>query len=232
MAGPLLSRILGGLFRLRDASDPTRVASVSADGKVSTADAALAARIGEVQASPTTNTVLYWLKSIATALAGTLTVRGPAYRAVASFNRPANTTAYDAGDVVGPSAAALTFADIGPAAGGHVWITKADLEIDIASFPSGMGDFRLELYSVTPPSALADGATWSLASNDVASHVGTIVLGTPVALGAALKCTAAGINQQFYVPAGGSLYSYLVTTGAHGTTSAAAYKISLFSVAP
>lgn len=42
MAGPTLSRFLG-LFRLRDASDPTRVATVGAGGEVATADAAVAA---------------------------------------------------------------------------------------------------------------------------------------------------------------------------------------------
>lgn len=77
MAGPNLSRFLG-LFRLRDASNPARVAAVSAGGEVSTADATLAARVGEVQASPTANTVLDRLKTIGAALAGALTVQGAA----------------------------------------------------------------------------------------------------------------------------------------------------------
>ena len=75
MAGPTLSRFLG-LFRMRDASDPTRVASVGADGKVATSDTTVATRLGEVQASPTANTVLDRLKAIGTALAGALTVQG------------------------------------------------------------------------------------------------------------------------------------------------------------
>ena len=75
MAGPTLSRFLG-LFRLRDASDATRVAAVGADGKVATSDTTVATRLGEVQASPTANTVLDRLKTIAAALAGTLTVQG------------------------------------------------------------------------------------------------------------------------------------------------------------
>lgn len=70
MAGPTLSRFLG-LFRLRDASNAARMAAVSAAGEVSVA----AAQLGEVQASPTANTVLDRLKAIATALAATLTVR-------------------------------------------------------------------------------------------------------------------------------------------------------------
>lgn len=78
MAAVNLSRILAGLFRMRDASDPTRIASVGADGKVATSDTTLATRLGEVQASPTANTVLDRLKTIAAALAGTLAVSPPA----------------------------------------------------------------------------------------------------------------------------------------------------------
>ncbi len=79
MAGPTLSRFLG-LFRLRDASDPTRVAAVSATGEVSVA----AAQIGEVQVSPTANTALDRLKTLHSDLAaldtktGSLTETAPA----------------------------------------------------------------------------------------------------------------------------------------------------------
>lgn len=69
MAGPTLSRFLG-LFRLRDASNASRMAAVSAAGEVSVA----ASQLGEVQATPTANTVLDRLKTIATTLAGSLAV--------------------------------------------------------------------------------------------------------------------------------------------------------------
>jgi hypothetical protein len=71
MAGPTLSRFLG-LFRLRDASNASRMAAVNAAGEVSVTDT----RLGEVQASPTQYTVLDRLKTIATALAGVLSVKG------------------------------------------------------------------------------------------------------------------------------------------------------------
>lgn len=65
MAGPLLNRFRG-FFRMRDASDPTRVAAVSAAGEISFTGL----QLGEVQATPTANTVLDRLKTLATELGG------------------------------------------------------------------------------------------------------------------------------------------------------------------
>ena len=71
-----------------------------------------------------------------------------------SFTRPANTNTYGAGDVVGATVAALEFPNL-INGGGHVMITDVDFRIDLAAVTSGMGNFRLHLYNVTPPSAAA-----------------------------------------------------------------------------
>ena len=91
MANINISRILGR-FSLRDPDDSTKVSAVVAAGEniastkngilawvpgigeALTSLTALLARIGEVQASPTANTVLDRLKSIATYLSGPLVV--------------------------------------------------------------------------------------------------------------------------------------------------------------
>lgn len=148
-----------------------------------------------------------------------------------SVTRPANTTAYSAGDVVGATAAAITFPTIGPSGGGPVMITSASLEIDIAAIPSGMTSFTLHLYNVTPPSALADNAAFDLPSGDRTAHIGSFSLGTPVDLGSTLKVKTDAINQQI-TAASGTIYGYLVTTGGFTPASnSEVYVVTLHTVA-
>src|SRR5436309_41001 len=143
-----------------------------------------------------------------------------------AVTRPANTTAYTANDVLGATAAAITFASIAPSAGGEIIITSAELEIDVAAVPSGMTTFRLYLYSVTPPSALADNAAFDLPSGDRASFLGYVDLGTPVDLGSTLYVRTDAINAQFSA-AGANLFGYLVTAGAFTPAgSSEVYKVT------
>ena len=147
-----------------------------------------------------------------------VTTQGIGYSSRVSFNRPADTSAYTAGDVIGTatgSTAALIFANAGPAGGGEVIITTAKLEIDIASIPSGMTGFMLYLYSVTPPSALGDNAAFDIPSGDRASFLQPVNLGAPLDLGSTLIVVTAQINQQITVASGGSLFGYLVTIGGY-----------------
>jgi hypothetical protein len=145
-----------------------------------------------------------------------------------SFTRPSNTDAYTANDVVGATVAALEFHHIGPA-GKDILITTASLKIDVSSVPSGMTSFRLHLYRVTPPSALADNAAWDLPSGDRAAYAGYIDLGTPVDVGATLYVQATHLNRQINL-ATDSLFGYLVTNGGYTPTSAAVKKVTLHAV--
>lgn len=133
-----------------------------------------------------------------------------------AVQRPANTTAYTANDVVG---GVIQFQNIAWAEGGEVIITSTALELDIAAIPSGMTSFNLYLYNVTPPSALADNAPFDIPAGDRAAFIGKIALGTPVDEGSTLFVGADQINKQVSVPAGASLFGYLVTAG--GFTPAA-----------
>jgi hypothetical protein len=151
------------------------------------------------------------------------------YTSRVSVTRPANTTAYTAGDVVGAAAAAIEFPLIGPS-GGNIMITSAELEVDEAAVISGMTSFRLHLYSVTPPSALADNAVWDLPSGDRASYLGYIDLGTPVDVGSTLFVQTDAINKHLKL-AGTSLFGYLVTNGGYTPSSASVRVITLHSVA-
>ena len=144
-------------------------------------------------------------------VSGTVGVASNAYTSQPTVTRPANTTAYTAGDVVG---GAITFASVG-SSGGHVLITSADLRIDVAAVPSGMTSFRLHLYDVTPPSALADNAAWDLPSGDRASYLGYLDLGTPADIGSTLYTQALSPGLQVKLAsASTSLFGYLQTIGA------------------
>lgn len=142
-----------------------------------------------------------------------------------AVTRAANQTPYTANDVLG---GAITFPNMGPATGGEITINSATLEADIAAIPTGMTSFALYLYNVTPPSALADNAAFDIPIGDRAALIGKLSLGTPVDEGATLLVVTANINQQITVPAGATIFGYLVTAG--GFTPAAnseVYAITL-----
>jgi hypothetical protein len=170
------------------------------------------------------------IKDIGNSLhAEVVAVLGSGYGASVSVTRPANTDTYGAGDVVGATAAAWAFPLMGPS-GGRIMITSASLEIDVSAVPAGMTSFRLHLYSVTPPSALADAATWDLPSGDRASYLGYIDLGSPADVGSTLFVQSDQNNKQLKL-AGTGLWGYLVTNGSYQASSAAVKVINLHSVA-
>lgn len=131
-----------------------------------------------------------------------------AFNSQRTVTRPANTTAYTAGDVLG---GAITFYGMGNVAG-HIIITYASLRADVAAIPAGMTSFRLHLYTATPPSAIADNAAWDLPAGDRANYLGYIDIGSPADFGATLFVQNDGLSMQ--IPCDGDLYGYLVTNGA------------------
>ena len=117
---------------------------------------------------------------------GSLTVDGRAYRTTATITRPSNTTAYTAGDVVGDTggSAIISLTAAGPSAG-FVIIQSVSLVFSDSAVPSGMGAFRLHLYSVSP-TAIADNAAFDLVSGERATYMGFIDLPTPSDFGSTL----------------------------------------------
>lgn len=146
------------------------------------------------------------------AVLATDVVPGTAYTSRTDVTRPANTTAYTAGDVVG---GAITFASAGPS-GGRVLITTADLGLYISSIPTGMTTFTLYLYDVTPPSAIADNSPFDMPSGDRASYLGQISLGAPIDLGSTCYTTPAVPSLEVKLANGStSLFGYLVTSAGY-----------------
>lgn len=159
---------------------------------------------------------------------GNVSIAPSGYSAVLSVTRPNDTSAYAAGDVQGNasgSTAAMTF----PLAAGQFMITGASLELDIASVPSGMTSFNLELYSATPPSALGDNAPWDLPAGDRPSYLGVINLGSPVDVGSTLYVYSAQINQQIALPTA-NLFGYLTTVGAYTPAASTVGVVTVYGL--
>jgi hypothetical protein len=144
-----------------------------------------------------------------------------AFSASATFTPAASS--HTAGDVNG---GAQEFTSIGPSAG-RVMITSAAIEIDGATAEATA--WRLYLYSVTPPSALADLGDYLLAAGDRASYLGFIDLGTAVDIGDTQWVETHIINKQIKL-AGTSVFGYLVNLTTL-TPAAVAHIVTLHTIA-
>lgn len=90
---------------------------------------------------------------------------------VATFTRPADTTAYAANDVVGPAVTAnLSFAGAFRVNAGSAYIVKAKLKTNQST---NTAQFRLHLYNAAP-TAIADNSPATLLFADEAKHLGWI----------------------------------------------------------
>jgi len=162
---------------------------------------------------------------------GVLQAGSGTYQSIFVNTRPSDTTAYAAGDAVGDTAgsAIQTFANIG-SSGGTIFITAADLRIDVASVPSGMGNQRLHLFDASP-TAIADNVAYVLPAADRSKYLGFIDLGTPADQGDTLFVQADGINKPFKLAVGSTtLYGIRQTIAAFTPTSAAVSTIRLNAI--
>jgi hypothetical protein len=146
-----------------------------------------------------------------------------------TITRPANVTAYTAGDVIGQADTSVA-ANAGDAI--HVFdnvpvravIHGATLRIDLATIPAGMTTLRLHLYS-SAPDAILDNAAWDLSSaTNRGAYQGYIEF-TPADLGSSLWSQ---VSPNLRVTSsGGRLYGLLVTTAGYTPTSGEVMKVTL-----
>lgn len=137
-----------------------------------------------------------------------------AIRSQPTVTRPANTTAYDIGDVVG---GAFQFTGISMGSGGgnrDLVVLSAALRVHVASIPAGMAGFTFYLYDATPPSAIADNAAFGLAAGDRANFLGSVSVGSPSDLGATLYFQSDIVNRPIRL-SGAGLWGYMVTAAAY-----------------
>ena len=153
-------------------------------------------------------------------------VAGKAYRTTATITRPSNTTAYTAGDVVGDTngSAIISLSAAGPSAG-FVIIQSVSLVFSDSAVPSGMGAFRLHLYSASP-TAIADNAAFDLLSGDRATYMGFIDLSTPTDFGSSLYTQTDYVGRLIKLgTASTTLFAELETRGAYTPVSASTVGI-------
>jgi hypothetical protein len=106
-------------------------------------------------------------------------------------------------------------------------ILSADLLISHTALVTSEANYRLALYNVTPPSAIADNGAWDIAAGDRDSLVALFSLGTPVDVGSSLFIQAPNLNIDVKLGVGSSLFGYLITD-AGITATAAARRVRMF----
>ena len=129
-----------------------------------------------------------------------------------SITRPADTNAYAAGDVIGPSTgstAAITLANVG-VAGQLVKFVDGSILINRIDVPNGQNSFTLRFYNVTPPSAYGDNAAWDLPSGDRASYLCSVQSDTVIDRGSTLEVVFREPSR-FMRLVSTSLFAYLTT---------------------
>jgi hypothetical protein len=153
-------------------------------------------------------------------------VAGNAYRTTATITRPSNATAYTAGDVVGDTggSAIISLTAAGPSAGFAI-IQSVSLVFSDSAVPSGMGAFRLHLYSASP-TAIADNAAFDLLSGDRATYMGFIDLPTPSDFGSTLYTQTDYPGRLIKLGAASTtLFAELETRGAYTPVSASTVSV-------
>lgn len=157
-----------------------------------------------------------------------VSARGVGIYATASFTPAA--AAYSAADImdVAKEFAFTTSDGLAVPSGSLIRILATVLKIDATALQASEAAYTLQCYSVTPPSAQADNAAWTLASGDLPSYRGSISLGTPVDLGAALYVKSSNIDTDIKL-AGTSLFAELQTVAGF-TATAVARQVSLYGI--
>lgn len=155
----------------------------------------------------------------------------PRYTSRVAVTRPANTTSYAAGDVLGAaSAAVIEFPNLAPVGGGPLLITYASLLAEVSAIPAGMGAIRLHLYS-SAPTAIADNDAFDLPSGDRAKYLGSIQLSVNANcdLGATVFVEDDYLRKHI-VASSTSIFGIAQTLAAYAPTSEAVLNFELHTI--
>ena len=150
------------------------------------------------------------------------------FRTTVTVTRPSNATAYTAGDVVGDTggSAILTFSNMGPNSG-YVLIQSAALIFSDSAVPSGMGSFRVHLYSASP-TAIADNAAYDLVSADRSAYMGYFDFPAPVDFGSTLYTQTDYIGRMIKMATSSTtVYAQIETKGAYTPVSASTVELRI-----
>ena len=160
-----------------------------------------------------------------------LTVDGKAYRSTIAFNRPSNTTAYTAGDVIGATtgSAIHTLTTAGPS-GGYILIQSIAMATHDTSVPAGMASFRIHFYNASP-TAIADNAAFDLLTTDHGKYLGYVDLPAPQDFGSSIYTQTDYPGRLVKLAAGStSLFIEIETKGAFTPVSAVTFDLAILTL--
>jgi hypothetical protein len=198
----------------------------------------LAGLVGEVQASPTANTLLDRLKQLLTGIilaAGENhvgQVGGTMAAATANFTRPADTTAYATGDLVANSTTAgsvvaMSFTGATRVAAGSGMIRRARIKKSGTGVTNAL--FRLHLFKAAP-ATVTNGDNGVFSVSGVADYIGAFDITvdrafTDGAYGSGVPITGSEIN--FKLASGSTIYGLLEARGAYTPGNAEVFTADL-----
>lgn len=160
----------------------------------------------------------------------------------ASFTRPADTTAYTAGDLVANNVTAgsvvpLTFTNAVRTAGDCVRIERVRVQKSGTSLTNAT--FRVHLFEASPTPTVGDNGAYNssgvLSTNNVLNMAGTFPVtvmwsGSDGASGVGLPATGSGVTAS--PTTGTSLFAFLEVTGAYTPTSGETFYVTLEGYRP
>jgi hypothetical protein len=158
-------------------------------------------------------------------------------RIQANFTRPADTTAYAAGDLVANSTTAgsvvpLSFTNAVRTAGDCLRIERVRIEKSSTSLTNAA--FRLHLFEASPTPTVGDNGVFNsagtLATNNMLNHAGTFPVtmvwsGSDGAMGIGVPTTGSGATAS--PTSGTSLFGLLEVTGAYTPASGEVFYVVL-----
>jgi hypothetical protein len=131
--------------------------------------------------------------------------------------------AHGAADVIG---AATEFKGLAQSNSSGVQIVSASLLVATGTLVTTV--WRVYLYNVTPPSAIADNGVFDIPSGDRTSFLGYVDIAQLVDVGSTLYVQSDNLNKAIRT-GGRSVFGYLVATSAI-TTEAVAHTVTLHTV--
>lgn len=143
-----------------------------------------------------------------------------------SITRPANTTAYTAGDVIADNTTADIVFNFNAKG---IYLMSAILRVNDASVASGMSGFKLHFYNAATAVPLADNAPITQLTADASKYLGYIDINAPSDLGDYIYSRTENINIPIPIISN-KTYTRLETVGAYTPTSGAIYTISLIAL--
>lgn len=156
-----------------------------------------------------------------------MSISSGGYSASAVFTPAA--TSHTGGDAFGAAREFVLLDRNGgaPLAGSRLKITSVTLMQATGTNVTSV--WRLHLYNVTPPSAIADDAAWDIASGDRASYLGYVDISQLLDMGSTLYIDMPNLNKQIKL-LGTSVFGYLVAATTL-TAEAVAHTVTLHCVA-